>query len=80
MHGQPGLDIELIGLSPGAAVFDCVYSPMETPLLAQARRHGLTPVDGLGMLLHQAKPGFRAWFGVDPEITDELRALVAQGL
>jgi shikimate dehydrogenase len=80
MHGQPGLDLELIGLTPGAAVFDCVYNPLETPLLAQARRHGLVPVDGLGMLLHQAKPGFHAWFGVDPAITDELRALVAQGL
>ncbi len=80
MHGQPDLDIDLIGLSPGAAVFDCVYNPLETPLLAQARRRGLVPVDGLGMLLHQAQPGFEAWFGVDPEITDELRALVAQGL
>lgn len=80
MHGQPDLDLELIGLSPGAAVFDCVYNPLETPLLGQARRRGFVPVDGLGMLLHQARPGFKAWFGVDPEITDDLRALVAQGL
>lgn len=80
MHGQPDLDLELIGLNPGAAIFDCVYHPLETPLLAQARQRGFVPVDGLGMLLHQARPGFKAWFGVDPEITDDLRALVAQGL
>ncbi len=80
MHGEPELDIELIGLSHGAAVFDCVYNPLETPLLAQAKTRGFVPIDGLGMLLHQARPGFKAWFGVEPEITDELRALVAQGL
>ena len=80
MHGQAELDIELIGLAPGAPIFDCVYNPLETPLLAQARQRGFVPIDGLGMLLHQARPGFKAWFGVDPEITDELRALVAQGL
>jgi shikimate dehydrogenase len=80
MHGQPELDVELIGLNPAAAVFDCVYNPLDTPLLGQARQRGFVPVDGLGMLLHQARPGFKAWFGVEPEITDELRALVAQGL
>ena len=80
MTGSPDLDLELIGLSPGAAVFDCVYNPLQTPLLAQARQRGYVPVDGLGMLIHQARPGFKAWFGVEPEITDELRALVAQGL
>ena len=80
MHGQPDLDLELIGLNPAAAVFDCVYNPLETPLLTQARQRGFVPIDGLGMLLHQARPGFKAWFGVEPEITDELRALVAQGL
>jgi shikimate dehydrogenase len=80
MHGQPDIDLELIGLNPAAAVFDCVYNPLDTPLLDQARRRGFVPVDGLGMLLHQARPGFKAWFGVEPEITDELRALVAQGL
>jgi shikimate dehydrogenase len=80
MQGQPDLDVELIGLRPGAAIFDCVYHPLETPLLAQARRRGFVPVDGLGMLLHQARPGFKAWFGVDPDITDDLRALIARGL
>jgi shikimate dehydrogenase len=80
MHGEPELDLELVGLNPAAAVFDCVYNPLDTPLLDQARRRGFVPVDGLGMLLHQARPGFKAWFGVEPEITDELRALVAQGL
>lgn len=80
MRGHPDLDIELVGLSPGAAVFDCVYNPLQTPLLAQARKRGYVAVDGLGMLLHQARPGFHAWFGVEPEITDELRAFVAQDL
>lgn len=80
MTGSPDLDLELIGLRPGAAVFDCVYNPLQTPLLAQARQRGYVPVDGLGMLIHQARPGFKAWFGIEPEITDELRALVAQGL
>jgi shikimate dehydrogenase len=80
MQGQPALDLDLIGLNPSAAVFDCVYSPLETPLLEQARKRGLIAVDGLGMLLQQARPGFKAWFGVDPEITDEFRAFVAQGL
>lgn len=80
MHGQPDLDLDLTGLGSGTVIFDCVYNPLETPLLKQARQKGLVPVDGLGMLLHQARPGFKAWFGVDPDITDDLRALVAQGL
>ncbi|HZT17755.1 MAG TPA: shikimate dehydrogenase, partial [Dongiaceae bacterium] len=50
-----------------------VYVPLETPLLAAARRRGNPAVDGLGMLLHQARPGFAAWFGVDPEVSAELR-------
>ena len=55
---------------------DIVYVPLETEFLRRARLHGLTTVDGLGMLLHQAAPGFERWFGVRPEVTDELTALV----
>ncbi len=54
---------------PSALVADIVYAPLETPLLAAARRAGLTPVDGLGMLIHQARPAFRDWFGVMPDAT-----------
>jgi len=57
-------------------VADLVYVPLETPLLAAARKRGLAAVDGLGMLLHQAVPGFERWFGVTPEVTDELRAVI----
>ena len=57
-------------------VADLVYVPLVTPLLAAARARGLAAVDGLGMLLHQAVPGFEKWFGVRPQVTDELRALI----
>ena len=59
-----------------AIVTDIVYVPLETPLLAAARRRGLKTVDGLGMLLHQAVPGFERWFGRRPEVTAELRDLI----
>jgi shikimate dehydrogenase len=58
-------------------VSDIVYAPLETPLLAQARAANLTPVGGLGMLLHQAVPGFSAWFGITPVVDDELYRIVA---
>lgn len=74
MHGQPPLEIDLSALRPGTVVDDIVYVPLETPLLAEARRRGGIPVDGLGMLLHQAVPGFERWFGVRPQVTPELRA------
>lgn len=76
MHGSAheGLDLDL--LPPDAIVTDIVYVPLETPLLAAARARGLRTVDGLGMLLHQAVPGFEAWFGVRPEVTPELRRLI----
>ncbi|MGE7473523.1 shikimate dehydrogenase, partial [Bosea sp. NPDC003192] len=64
MHGQPPLEIDLSTLRPGTIVDDIVYVPLETRLLAEARRRGGIPVDGLGMLLHQAVPGFERWFGV----------------
>lgn len=74
MRGQPPLEIDLSGLRPGTIVDDIVYVPLETPLLAEAKHRGGVPVDGLGMLLHQAVPGFERWFGVRPQVTAELRA------
>jgi len=74
MAGQAPLEIDLGTLPPGALVTDIVYAPLETPLLAAARARGNPAVDGLGMLLHQARPAFHAWFGVDPEVTEGLRA------
>jgi shikimate dehydrogenase len=76
MVGQPPLEIDLSRMPAGAAVYDIVYVPLETPLLRDARLRGLRTVDGLGMLLHQAAPGFHKWFGVEPEVTMELRALI----
>jgi shikimate dehydrogenase len=73
MHGTSFEDLRLERLPREALVTDLVYIPLETPLLADAKKHGLRTVDGLGMLLHQAVPGFEAWFGVRPEITPELR-------
>ena len=80
MSGAPALDIDLAGLAGDGVVYDLVYAPLETALLRQAAERGLVPVDGLGMLLHQAVPGFEKWFGVRPEVTDELRALVVADL
>ncbi len=76
MHGQAMLDIDLAHLPPEAPVTDIVYVPLETPLLGAARARGNPAVDGLGMLLHQARPGFEAWFGVRPEVTAAQRAFV----
>ena len=80
MAGHPPVEIDLDRASPGLTVADIVYVPLETPLLAAARHRGLRCVDGLGMLLYQAIPGFRAWFGVDPEVDDALRRFVADDL
>lgn len=80
MAGQPSLDMSLDDLGDAAVVYDLVYAPLETPLLADARHKGLTTVDGLGMLLHQARPGFAAWFDHEPEVTDDLYRFVAEGL
>lgn len=76
MHGSSFDGIDLGLLPKSAVVTDIVYVPLKTPLLADAKKHGLRTVDGLGMLLHQAVPGFEAWFGVRPEVTPELRKLV----
>jgi shikimate dehydrogenase len=78
MAGNPALAIELDGGRP--AVADIVYVPLETPLLAAARVRGLVCVGGLGMLLHQAVPGFSAWFGVTPVVDDALARFVAADL
>ena len=80
MTGQPELDINISDLPPSAVVTDVVYVPLETPLMSEARRCGLRTADGLGMLLHQAVRGFSLWFGVRPEVTAELRALVEADL
>lgn len=80
MTGKPPLDINLSALPLDAIVADIVYSPLETPLLAAAVGRGNRTVDGLGMLLHQAVPGFERWFGVRPEVTPALRAHVAAHL
>jgi shikimate dehydrogenase len=80
MAGEPPLEISLDPLPPGAVVADMVYVPLETPLLAAARARGLRAVDGLGMLLHQARPGFEAWFGVAPAVDAALRDFVLQDL
>ncbi|MEX2648783.1 MAG: shikimate dehydrogenase [Alphaproteobacteria bacterium] len=77
MAGQPPLDLALDPVAPGCVVCDLVYVPLETLLLARARARGLVAVDGLGMLLHQARPGFAAWFGLEPEVTAALRDHVA---
>lgn len=76
MSGQPDLEIDLALLPTHAVVTDIVYTPLITGLLEAARARGNTIVDGLGMLLHQAVPGFEKWFGVRPEVTDELRDII----
>jgi len=80
MAGSPALDLTLERLPPEAAVTDIVYAPLRTPLLVAAAARGNPTVDGLGMLLHQARPGFAAWFGVEPEVTNEMRAFVLAGI
>lgn len=76
MHGTRFDDFDLSVLSADTLVTDIVYVPLETPLLADARKRGLKVVDGLGMLLHQAVPGFADWFGVRPDVTPALRARI----
>jgi shikimate dehydrogenase len=76
MIGQPALEIDLAALPERAVVCDIVYVPLETELLRRARARGLRGVSGLGMLLHQAVPGFRRWFGRTPVVTPDLRRLV----
>jgi shikimate dehydrogenase len=80
MANQPALDLDLAPLPQNAVVYDIVYVPLVTPLIAAARARGLATVDGLGMLLHQARPGFEKWFGVAPQVTPALRAHVLKDL
>ena len=76
MAGQAPLEIDLAKLPSGVIVYDIVYVPLMTELLKAARQRGNRIVDGIGMLLHQARPGFKAWFGQDAQVTPELRAFV----
>ncbi len=80
MSGHPPLEMALDRASSGLAVADIVYVPLETPLLTAAKTRGLRVVDGLGMLLHQARPGFAAWFGTDPAVDSDLRQFVIADL
>jgi shikimate dehydrogenase len=76
MAGNPALDISLDKLSQQTLVSDLIYVPPETPFLAAAKARGNVTINGLGMLLHQARPAFQAWFGVMPEVTADLRATI----
>ncbi|PPB82662.1 shikimate dehydrogenase [Albidovulum inexpectatum] len=78
MAGKPDLSIPLDALSPKAVVNDLVYTPLKTTFLKQAEERGCTVVDGLGMLLHQAVPGFERWFGERPEVDEAARAAVLE--
>lgn len=77
-EGELGLDFS--AANKDCVIADIVYVPLETGLLKDARAHGLRTVDGLGMLLHQAVPGFERWFGVRPEVTAELRQVILDDL
>jgi shikimate dehydrogenase len=78
MTGMSELDINLENLSGNALVNDIVYSPLITGLLNKARESGNPVVTGIGMLLHQARPAFKEWFGITPEVTEDLRKKVLQ--
>jgi shikimate dehydrogenase len=80
MAGQPALDIRLDALPRTALAADIVYVPLETPFLAAARQRGNPTWNGLGMLLHQARPAWRLWFGLEPEVTAELRQMIERSL
>jgi shikimate dehydrogenase len=80
MKGGEPLDMDVSVLAPTCVVADIVYVPLVTPLLAAAQARGLATVDGLGMLLHQAVLGFEKWFGVRPQVTEELRALLVRDI
>jgi shikimate dehydrogenase len=80
MVGQPALDVDLSLLPLSALVADVVYIPLETPFLELARLRGNRTINGLGMLLHQGPLGWKAWFGIEPSVTDELRSLVEQSI
>ena len=80
MSGQPALDIRLDKLPGGALAADIIYTPLETPFLAAARARGSRTINGLGMLLHQGRPAWQRWFGIETEVTPELRALLERSI
>lgn len=80
MVGQTPLNIKLDALPSAALAADIVYIPLETPFLAAARQRGNRTVNGLGMLLHQGPLAWKVWFGIEPDVTEELRALVEASL
>lgn len=80
MRGQPILDLALDQLPKEAVVYDIVYNPLQTTLLKKAKERGNITVDGLGMLLHQAVPGFQAWFGIRPEVDNELKQILLKAI
>lgn len=73
MVGEPALDLNLDKLPAGAVASDIIYTPLETPFLADAKARGHATVNGLGMLIHQGPPAWKRWFGVEPTVTDDLR-------
>ena len=80
MVGQPALDVRLDKLPKDALAADIIYVPLETPFLAAARQRGNRTINGLGMLLHQGPLAWKLWFGIEPQVTPELRALVERSL
>ncbi|MCR9121982.1 MAG: shikimate dehydrogenase [Phyllobacteriaceae bacterium] len=80
MSGEPSLTVDFARVGDSTIVTDIVYAPLVTPMLAAARERGLTTADGLGMLLHQAVPGFQHWFGIRPRVTSDLRAHIVADL
>ncbi|MDA0240434.1 MAG: shikimate dehydrogenase [Proteobacteria bacterium] len=80
MVGEPALDLRLDALPASAVVTDIIYTPLETPLLAQARERGHATVNGLGMLIHQGPPAWKRWFGIVPTVTAELRRLMEESI
>jgi shikimate dehydrogenase len=80
MVGQPALDVDLARLPRTALAGDIIYTPLETPFLAAAKARGNRTINGLGMLLHQGRPAWQRWFGIEPEVTPELRALMEKSI
>lgn len=80
MTGQPALDIRLDALPTTALAADIIYTPLETPFLAAARQRGNATSNGLGMLLHQGRPAWKLWFGIEPVVTAELRLMIERSL
>ena len=80
MHGQPALDIRLDALPKTALVADIIYTPLETPFLATARQRGNRTSNGLGMLLHQGRPAWKRWFGIEPAVSAQLRGTIERSL